>query len=784
MPLPTLRRFAIVGLLALSPIALQTATAQDLDFLMPGSQFQGKTIKSVVIKYRSAKTVSESALRAHMATAVGKKYNQSMFDEDTRALYASGLVDDVDFLADHQSGGVKIIVEVVTRPLINGVGFTGNQHFSQSKLAKVTGLEAGQTLSDQKILDARQKLEEHYQGYGYPDIQVSHRLQKTSRPGYADLVFIIGEGVKSEVRKIRFQGNHNISTAELRREMETKQKGWFSFFTKSGRIDNVRLDEDLGRVEAYYRSRGYMKAKVGQPQRLPVRDGRVDLLIPINEGAKYTVNQIGFGKMSVFTPAQLNPALSLVGGMPYSSKKVADDIRMIRSYYGSRGYADAIVKPDIREVGGNRINIYYRVTEGRRYRVGRVNVQGNIKSQDKVIRREMPMRPGEYFNSVDMEITKKRLQNLRYFEPRGGVQVSSSPSSQAGYRDVNVLVREKKTGSINFGLGFSSIDSVVGFINLEQSNFDLFNWGKFTGAGQRFSMSLRGGTERKDFRLSLVEPWFLGRKLALGTDLYYRDLLYLSDQYDQTQYGGSVFLRKPLGRKSYIKGEYRLEKVDIDIEDTTPAASAFQDDAGDFLHSAFTLSYVYDSRDDNKLPRKGHKIDAGLTLAGGPLGGDVDNYTFSLTGQKHWNFKWDTILTLRGRMEVVDGYSDGDRVPIFNRKFLGGARDLRGFEFRDIGPRDDATGEVLGGGTSAFMTLEYTFPILETVRGAVFYDVGFVNADSWDFSTGNIASDIGIGARLDLPIGPLAIDYAIPLQTPDDESDNGGQFQFYLNYQY
>ena len=196
------------------------------------------------------------------------------------------------------------------------------------------------------------------------------------------------------------------------------------------------------------------------------------------------------------------------------------------------------------------------------------------------------------------------------------------------------------------------------------------------------------------------------------------------------------------------------------------------------------MNYVYDSRDSNKLPRNGHKVDVGLTLAGSFLGGDVDAYTFSSTGTKHWNLIWDTILTARGSFATVDEVGGDGTVPIFERQFLGGSRDLRGFEFRDVGPRDPITEEVLGGGTSFFASLELTFPITERVRGAAFYDMGFVNADSWDFSGSNLASDVGLGLRLDLPIGPLAVDYAIPIQTPDDESDNGGQFNFYLNYQF
>lgn len=770
---------AFWGALLVAPTIVERASAQN--FLEEAGQFEGKVIKEVTIRYREVRTVDEARLRSHMSTRVGKAYSQTMLDDDTRTLYETGLVDDVQWFAQEVEGGVKVSAEMVTRPLVSGLGFSGNVKFSDTKLAKETDIGVGQILSDAQIIKARKKIEEFYLGYGYPDIEVSHRLQATGRPGYADLIFVIGEGEKSEIDQIRFEGNDTLSEAELRKEMKTKEKGWFSWFDKSGRLDSVALDEDLVKLEDYYRSQGYWRATVGVPRREQGKKGRVDLVIPVTEGPKYVVDSVSFPDIKVFTSEELNPALSLIGGMPYSSQKVRDDIRMIRSYYGSRGYADASVVPDVRELDGARVSLAYRITPGTRVNVGRVNIQGNTKSQDRVIRREVPMRPGENFNSVDLETTKRRLQNLNYFSD---VQVSGAKSTQSGYRDVNVLVSEKQTGSINFGLGLSSIDNIVGFVNFEQTNFDIrepFNF-RGGGAGQRFSTSLRAGTERKDFRLSFVEPWFLGRKLSLGTEMFYRDLLYLSDEYDQTNLGGAVFLRSPIGRKAYLKAEYRFENIEVDVEaDSSPA---FQAEDGEYLRSALSLNYVYDSRDSNKLPRRGHKVDVGLSFAGSFLGGDVDTYTISTSGTKHWNLAWDTILTARGEFSTVDEIGGDGAVPIFERQFLGGSRDLRGFEYRDIGPRDPASKEVLGGGTSAFASLELTIPITEMVRGAVFYDMGFVNEGSWDLSATDLASDAGVGLRLDLPIGPLAVDYALPLTTPDEESDKNGQFNFYLNYQF
>ena len=752
--------------------------------------FEGTNISNVTIRYNGPKTVDEARLRSLMSSKAGSPYRTENLDDDITALYESGLVDDVRFLAEPVGANVNLIAEVTTRPVRDGVGFVGNTKFSDKKLAKESKLKAGGLMSDAEILEARRNIEKYYQGYGYPDVTVTHRIQPTGTVGHSDLIFVIDEGTKNEVRKIKFEGNYAFTGPELRKEMKVKPKGWFSWLTKSGRFDSYELDTDLDAVLDYYRSRGYLRVSSPGIRREPVKDGRVDLIIPISEGEKYTVAGVSFGKMTVFTPEELYPALTLNGNDAYSSTKMRADIRMVRSFYGSRGYADVQVVPDISDAGPNQVNIKYRITEGKKYKVGRVNITGNTKTKDKVIRREIPLKPGDMFNSVELETTKARLENLQYFSD---VQASGSPSG-SGYRDVNVLVEEKSTGSVGVGFGFSSIDSIVGFLTLEQANFDLFNPWNFTGGGQRFSMNLRAGSERSEATVSLVEPWFLDQQLALGGELFYKQSTYFSDYYEQTNAGGAISLRKPIGERSSIRGEYRLENVNIDSEvkassfNGTGAKSELWDGliGGDYLRSALNAKYIYDSRDSGILPRSGHKIDAGVTLVGGFLGGDVDTVTVSAQGQKYWNLKWDSIISLSGELAFVDSVNGGD-IPIFERMFLGGGRTLRGFEFRDVGPRDTGyTNEVYGGNSLGYLTVEYTVPIIDTVRAAVFSDSGFVNADSWDPSPSEIYSDVGVGIRLKLPISPLplALDYAIPIATPDKLADKGGQFNFYLNYQY
>lgn len=737
--------------------------------------FSGKKVTDIQIKYIGPKTVDEQRIITQMSSAIGSQYNADKLDNDIRTLYKAGLVDNVSIKGSSYNGGVRLTAEVSTRPLLASVGFVGNQKFQDQTLSRKSKLKSGHILGAKDVTAARKFIQEHYNSYDYPDVSISTKIQKTEREGHANLIFTINEGGKNVIHKVKFEGNQAFDHNLLYKEIKSRKKSIFSFITKSGKIDNDQVAEDVESVIDFYKDNGYLKAYSPGAQQIPVKGGKIDLIIPIVEGAKYTVKNVSFGKMTLFTPEQLLPTLVLDPGDPYSQSQMREDIKTIRSYYGSKGYADVRVRPKMINSGANSIHIKYEITEGQRSKVGRINITGNSITKDNVIRREVTLKPGEPFNSVELDTIKNRLKSLNYFDP---IYVDDKKSNQANFRDIDIQVAEQKTGSLSFGVGVSSIDSVVGFIGIEQRNFDITNLRTFRGGGQRLNINLRGGSETTDFSVSLVEPWFLGRKLEAGVEAYYKDLLFLSDEYDLTKAGAAVHLRKAVGKKSSVKAELRWESNDVEIEsDVAGTGSEFEQFEGEFSRTALTLSYIHDSRNAIVLPRRGHKIDVGLTYSFG----DAENTLFFARGSKHWNFKYDIIWTLRGEFTSVDPTSGSDIVPIFDRQFLGGARNLRGFEFNDIGPRDSVTDEVFGGATKFYITSEATFPIADNVRGAIFWDAGSVSEDSWDFDS-DLYLDAGLGLRLNLPIGPLALDYAIPIFSPDQQADQGGQFNFYLDY--
>jgi outer membrane protein insertion porin family len=306
------------------------------------------------------------------------------------------------------------------------------------------------------------------------------------------------------------------------------------------------------------------------------------------------------------------------------------------------------------------------------------------------------------------------------------------------------------------------------------------NWPGLTGAGQKFRLRVQYGTQRKDFVLAITEPYFLDRRLSLGGQLFYSEADYLSTEYDQRNYGFSIELRKPINAYIYATLGYRLQDVDI-FNVSSGAGEQIQQAKGSTLESEILTSLVYDRRDNPLLTRRGQRVTLSPYLAGGFLGGDAQFYGIDLEGSQYFHLPWDTILLINGEVATVNTWGNGDIVPIFERLYLGGSNNLRGFPYRQVGPLDQ-NGEPTGGQSMARMTIEYTFPIVEKARGAVFYDTGFNNSDAWSFGFNHIASDIGVGIRLDLPIGPLRLDYGYPLQR--DGYNGGGHFNFNVGYQF
>lgn len=805
-------------------------------------------VRSIDVQYSGPATVSKERILAQIRTAVGQPYSDSTVEDDIRNLYKTGTIQNVRIFAQPESDGVKVIVAVQTRQVLRELVIDGARRVSAKKLRKEIGVKLNAAVNEDDLQKARQKIIDTYQSKGFTDITVDFRVEPIDESrGTARVIYTVNEGVKGAVSRIHFQGNEHFSERILRKQMKTRGKTLISFVDKSGRLDEVQLQQDLESVKEFYQDHGYIDVEVQEVGR-ERKKGPLLITVGIKEGTLYHVNKLSFSGYKETTEEKLLKAVKMKGGSVYSPKQLHDDAKALADAYGSGGYVDLVILPQGTPAGPGLIDVHYKIEEGNRSFVERINIVGNTRTKDKVIRREVLIKPGDVFNTVRVETTKKRLENLGYFSK---VEAYPEDTGVEGRKDLVVQVEEKRTGSLNFGAGYSTVDSLIGFIELTQGNFDITNWPGLTGAGQKFRAKVQIGSQRKDFTVGLTEPYFLDRPFSLGGQLFYSEATYLSSVYSQRNYGFSLEARKPI--YSWIYGVLGYSLQNYEIYNVAGGVSPqILAEEGTTSQSMVTTGLVWDRRDNPFLTRRGERISITSYVAGGPLGGDVQIYGFDVEATKYVRVWKDLILLADVEAATVDVWdkpetqlfptlgviSDGhgkplnnppqtlqfdeavSNVPIYDRLYLGGANNLRGFKFRDIGPVDSHN-QPLGGQSMARATVEASFPIVEKARGAFFYDCGFVNADPWDFSPetldiprGNnatatalfnqfhpgpgvllpaslvsprktfdsFASDFGFGIRLDLPIGPLRLDYGIPIDT--SRHGKHGHLNFSVGYQF
>lgn len=734
-------------------------------------------VRSIDVQYTGPATISRERILAQMRTKIGLPYSDTVAENDIRALYNTGQVQNVRIFGQPEGDGVKVIVAVQTRTMLNEIQIDGATRISPKKLRKNLGVKLNTPLREEDLEKGREKIIETYQAHGFNDVEVTFRVEAIDAiRGTSRAVYTVNEGIKGSVSTVRFEGNTHFSDRVLRKQMKTRQKTLFSFVDKSGRLDETQLQDDLQKVREFYQNHGYIDVAVRDVTKQRTSSGALQIVIAIDEGPQYHVGKLTFVGYKVTTEQKLRAVVKMKEGSVYSAKAIKDDAKALADAYGSGGYVDLTIVPETSQAHDRLIDITYKIDEGQRSYVERISISGNTRTKDKVIRREVLIAPGDIFNTVRVETSKKRLENLGYFSK---VDTFPVDTEVEGRKYLDIQVEEKRTGSLNFGAGFSTVDSLIGFIELTQGNFDITNWPSLTGGGQKFRIRLQGGTERKDVELALTEPWFMDRPISVGLTTYYHEANYLSSIYDQRNYGFSLDVRKGIRPFLYGSLSYRLESIDT-FNVALSASPELVAETGPSTKSVFSANLTWDRRDNPFLTRSGERITYTWWVAG--PGGTEQIYGFDVEASKYWRLPWDTILLINAEVAGVDAWGDQTKlVKIYDRLFLGGSNNLRGFDFRDVGPKDP-NGEPLGGQSMARATIEWTFPIVEKARGALFYDTGFVNTNPWDYNFNNVASDIGFGLRLDLPIGPLRVDYGIPLQQAGNHGS--GKFNFNVGYQF
>ena len=783
------------------------------------------TVQKVVIVHVGPATVSDDLIRANMRVKEGAAFSQDAVDADVQSLHKTGFFQNIRVGQERDARGVTLTYRLQSKPVLTEIRFSGNKKYRASKLRKKLTSKVGEPLDQLKLFNDSQEILKMYQKAGLQKTEVVPIPAINEELGRGIVTFEVREAPKIRIKDVTFDGAKDMKTRKLRRVVKTRRWWMFSWITGSGKLKDDVFEEDKERLREFYTEQGYIDFELKDVKFESPSTNRVVVRFQIEEGTPYRVGGVRFQGNELFSRDEIvgnlrtrdgdkiKYGLILKDGEKFTPKGLQRDVDSIRDFYSSRGYIDVDVQSEkIPNVEKGTLDLNYRVLEGEKSYVEKIEIKGNIRTKDKVIRRELAITPGETFDMVRVKLSKSRLEQMQYFEK---VDTTPEDTEIPNRKNLVIGVEEKRTGNAILGAGFSSIDSLVGFVEVSQGNFDLFNPPTFTGGGQKARLRLQAGTRRQDYVATFIEPWFLGRRLSLSTELFHRQLNFLSDNYEQSQTGGRVGLTRQLPFNLIGGVSYTLESIGLTFDNNYrqqfPDSVVLQE-AGRRLVSRVGLSLAHDTRNSFQLPTKGHRIELLPDLAGGPFGGDSDYYRFELRASQYWNpgriftaaSYWQDVfeghvLELSGRVGVVNAYGDGDRgrvgrVPLFDRWYLGGLTSLRGYRFRQVGPRDPISGEPVGGGTYWFGGAEYSVPIIERLRFAVFYDVGMVYPEAYSFSPQDYVDSTGtrqttrlyndnwgIGLRLNLPIGPLRLDYGVPM-SHDTRSGGGGRFQFGVGY--
>ena len=726
------------------------------------------------------------------------KTEESLVD-DFKRLWATNFLDDlsVEVVDDNYANGVvgkRVIFKMEEKPRVKIVDYTGSKKLDQSKIEEKLKEENLMIRLD-SFLDPSQirKIEAIVLSFmaskGYQYAEVTHQIKPLSGgPKLVHLTFDVTEGPKVRIEKIDFDGNKALSDGELTGQMKhNKAAHWLSFITSRGTYQEAMFEEDADRLLAHYRNKGYITARVGQPEVRILNDDKdgatrnVELRIPVTEGDRYRVGSFDFEGNKVVKTEGLRPLFKLTEGDYYNEDRVRKGISTARELYGTVGYWEFTGYPDLKPRNmpdPSKVNdpaaieearkqpaivdVTMKLQEGEQYFVNRIVFQGNTTTRDNVIRREIRLLENGVFNTEALKFSVRRINQLGYFkqieEDSDVVKVEKAPGEKNKV-DVTLKFEEQNRNQLTFGAGVSQYEGFFGQLAFQTSNF--------LGRGESATFSVLAGARVQNYQLAFSEPYLFDRPITAGIDLYKREIRYYYS-YTQASTGGNLVTGFPVGNFSRMFLAYRLEESrvkDIDQNFLNPeviARNPFLADAllinegGKRTISQVTPSYIHNTIDNPIFPNVGKRFTMGIDVAG--IGGNV-NFLKPRAEVVFWRpVTRRTTLGMRAAYEYIRPYGSTVQLPIYERLFLGGEYSIRGYDIRSVGPRDIGTPEnpgtfiVLGGNKSALFNAEYQFAIMSQVRVMGFFDAGQVQDVATRMNWDDFVMSTGAEVRFFMPV--------------------------------
>jgi outer membrane protein insertion porin family len=708
--------------------------------------------------------IDSGAILRNISSRAGEIYDTEQLRDDLKKVFKMGYFEDVKLKVTDTEKGKDIIFEVKEKPVIGQVVISGYDELKEDAIREVVTVAPNTILNPNKLREAVDNILALYKSKGFYNTKATTELTYP-KPERVDIRFVIKEGKKVYIKKIRFAGNESFKDRKLKKVMGTKEKGLFSWLTDSGVLKREILDQDAARITAFYHNNGYIEATVGKPE--VTQDGKwLFITIEISEGDRYKVGNIELTgdiigeKQDIYSRLKIQEEEFLNRGV------LREDILRISDYYSEFGYAFAEATPAVDTNKEEKIvDIGIDINKGDLVYINRITIKGNTRTRDKVIRRELRVAENGVFDSKALRLSHRRLQRLDFFEE---VSITPEPTPDKTKMDLIVEVKEKPTGAFSIGAGYSSVDDLMFMAEISQNNF--------LGRGQRLALqaSLSGTSTR--YNLGFTEPHFYDSQLLVGLDLYDWEREY--DTYTRDSSGFAVRFGYPLWWDWNVLFSYGYD--DTSLTDVSPFADPSIIESMDINKSSFvTLAFTRDTRNSLYVTTEGSLTTLRTEYAGGFLGGD-SQYT-KLEGSRSIFFPGfffdETAIHFRLAAGQVWESEEG-KLPDFEKFYLGGINTIRGFPSRSVGvrPYADNPDYVIGGKIMWYANAEYHFPLVKEggLRGLFFYDAGNVYENDWDFN--DVKQSAGLGVRWLSPMGPMRLEWAYVIDPEPYEDNSNWEF--------
>ena len=738
----------------------------------------GQSYRIGEVQIAGTRRVDPSVVRAVLTVKPGQTVTLDDIDKDIEAIFKLGQFSDVSADITDQGGAEILTYNLVERPLVREVKFSGNKALATDKLRPLLTIKVPGIYVPEEVDKSIAAMHKSYIDEGYHAVSIKPQLT-TGSNGEATLTFEIKEGEKVLVDSIRFHGNTVFSDSELRKVMETKERWFLSWLTDRGTYREDLLNQDLELIADKYFNDGYVKVKVHKPQITLVDDNKyMDILIDIEEGEQYRVGTVSVEGDLIKPADEILGLTKLKPGDVFSREVLRKDVNAINDLYADQGYAYVNVAPlSNLDPEKRTVGIRYEIEQGIPVHIHRIRVSGNTKTRDKVVRREMRLVEGDLYNSTALKESRRRLNNLGFFDE---VNLSTAKGPDEGLMDVDVAIKEKPTGTFSLGFGYSSVDRFIGQGSVSQANF--------LGKGLKLDLSGSLGGTSSTYQLGLLDPYFLDHNLSLGGDLYRTDREWTD--FSKKATGGDIKLGIPVSENVRAFFTYKYEQKDIYDVDIN-ASRLIKEQEGRASLSSIFASLSRDTTDYRLDPSRGGVSAASVEFAG--LGGTERFVRYIIDHRHFWPFPWGTVFSAHGSIGYI-GTVGSNEIPIDERFFLGGIQTLRGFKTREVGPRvrretssvDPVTGAVtatgedfdyIGGNKDAYFNLEYFFPLAKDLglKGLVFFDTGNAWGEGQDYFS-DMRMSAGAGIRWFSPLGPLRLEWGKNLSPKEGEKSS--QFEF------